>query len=230
MSQIFIIFFFFSCLYCLGKTPPPLLSNKLKTTSERNKIKKQIDGSKIKVTKQEKKRSIEEEIFASIFSEEGEDSYKIDEKEEKDIFQFEKPLINILFNSKLWNRPIRYIKKNGFENGITIKNEMSQYFFYPCQSDGKEKISFTYPPSLSTVVEMMQRKMSLLTTEKLSNELNNYWSSTNEKKRKSLSNKFFNSAKALDKKFLAMDIIEKRIRLGNDETKKNTYLKYMTLS
>ena len=220
MSQIFIIFFFISCLYCLGKTPPPLLSNKLKTTSERNKIKKQIDGSKIKVTKQEKKRSIEEEIFASIFSEEGEDSYKIDETEEKDILQFEKPLRNILFNSKLWNRPIRYIKKNGFENGITIKNEMSQYFFYPCQSDGKEKISFTYPPSLSTVVEMMQRKMSLLTTEKLSNELNNYWSYTNEKKRKSLSNKFFSSAKALDKKLIAIEIIEKRIRLGNDETKK----------
>nr|YP_010697973.1 hypothetical protein RF1 [Saraca dives]WCF76934.1 hypothetical protein RF1 [Saraca dives] len=218
MSQIFIIFFFISCLYCLGKTSPPLLIKKLKTTSERNEIEKQIDGSKMKVTKQEKKRSIEEDLFSSILSEEREDSYKIDETEEKDIFQFEKPLINILFDSKLWNRPSRYIKNHRFENAI--KNEMSQYFFYPCQSDGKEKISFTYPPSLSIVVEMMQRKMSLLTTEKLTDELNNYWSSTNEKKKKSLSKKFFNSAKALDKEFLAMDVIEKRIRLGNDETKK----------
>nr|YP_009771636.1 Ycf1 [Goniorrhachis marginata]QIT02421.1 Ycf1 [Goniorrhachis marginata] len=206
MSQIFIIYLFISCLYYLGKTPPPVL------------IKKQIDGSKMKVTKQEKKRSTEEDLSASIFSEEGEDSYKIDETEEKDIFQFEKPLINILFDSKRWNRPVRYIKNDRFENAI--RNEMSQYFFYPCQSDGKEKISFTYPPSLSTVVEMIQRKMSLLTTEKLSDELNNYWSSTNEKKRKSLSKKFFNSAKTLNKEFLAMDVIEKKIRLGNDETKK----------
>nr|YP_009715686.1 hypothetical chloroplast RF1 [Schotia brachypetala]QGL08799.1 hypothetical chloroplast RF1 [Schotia brachypetala] len=218
MSQIIIIYLFIYCVYYLGKTPTSILTKKLKETSETNEIEKQIDGSKLKVTKQEKKRSIEEDLYASIFSEEREDSYKIDETEEKDIFEFEKPLINILFDSKRWNRPIRYIKNDGLEN--PIRNQMSQYFFYPCQSDGKEKISFTYPPSLSTVVEMIQRKISLLTTEKLSDELNNYWSSTNEKKRKSLSKKFFNSAKALDKEFLAMDVIEKRIRLGNDETKK----------
>nr|QWY86746.1 hypothetical chloroplast RF1 [Prioria oxyphylla] len=218
MSQIIIIFLFIYCLYYLGKTPPPILIKKLKETSERNEIEKQIDGSKMKVNKQEKKRSTEEDLSASIFSEEGEDSYKINETEEKDIFQFEKPIINILFDSKRWNRPVRYIKNERFENAI--RNEMSQYFFYPCQSDGKEKISFTYPPSLSTVVEMIQRKMSLLTTEKLFDELNNYWNSTNEKKKKRLSEKFFNSAKAVDKKFLAMDVIEKRIRLSNDETKK----------
>nr|YP_010472639.1 Ycf1 [Hymenaea courbaril]UVH65762.1 Ycf1 [Hymenaea courbaril] len=218
MSQIISIFFLISCLYYLGKTPPPILINKPKETSESNEIEKQINGSKMKVNKQEKKGSTEEDLSASIFSEEGKDSYKIDETEEKDIFQFEQPIINILFDSKRWNRPVRYIKNERFENAI--RNEMSQYFFYPCQSDGKEKISFTYPPSLSTIVEMIQRKMSLLTTEKFSDELNNYWSSTNEKKRKSLSKKFFNSAKALDKKFLAMDVIEKRIRLGNDETKK----------
>nr|YP_009767709.1 component of inner membrane protein importcomplex [Neoapaloxylon tuberosum]QIS98327.1 component of inner membrane protein importcomplex [Neoapaloxylon tuberosum] len=218
ISQIISIFFFISCLYYLGKTPPPILIKKLKETSESNEIEKQIDRYKMKVNKQEKKRSNEEDLSASIFSEEREDSYKIDETETKDIFQFEKPLINILFDSKRWNRPLRYIKNERFENAI--RNEMSQYFFYPCQSDGKEKISFTYPPSLSTVVEMIQRKMSILTTEKLSDELNNYWSSTNEKKRKSLSKKIVNSAKALDKKFIAMDVIEKRIRLGNDETKK----------
>nr|YP_009767555.1 Ycf1 [Daniellia ogea]QIS98173.1 Ycf1 [Daniellia ogea] len=218
ISQIISIFLFIYCLYCIGKKPPPILIKKLKETSESNEIEKQIDGYKMKVNKQEKKRSNEEELSASIFSEEGEDSYKIDETEEKDIFQFEKPLINILFDFKRWNRPVRYIKNERFENAII--NEMSQYFFYPCQNVGKAKIFFTYLPSLPTVVEMIQRKISILTTEKLSDELNNYWSYTNEKKRKSLSKKIFHSAKAIDKKFLAMHVIEKRIRLDNDETKK----------
>ena len=53
---------------------------------------------------------------------------------------------------------------------------MAQYFFYTCQSDGKDRIVFTYPPSLSTFFEMIQKKISLVTTEKLfSDELNNSW-------------------------------------------------------
>ncbi|KAF4388025.1 hypothetical protein G4B88_017058 [Cannabis sativa] len=77
---------------------------------------------------------------------------------------------------------------------------MSQYFFHTCQSDGKERISFTYPPSLLTLLEMIQRKVSLFTTEKpSSNKLYNHWSYKNEEKRKNLSNQFTNRVKALDK-------------------------------
>nr|YP_009766649.1 Ycf1 [Cadellia pentastylis]QIS97184.1 Ycf1 [Cadellia pentastylis] len=150
-----------------------------------------------------------------------ETSYRDGNKEnsKKDLFWFEKPLVTILFDYKQWNRPLRYIKNDRFENAV--RNEMSQYFFYPCQSDGKERIAFTYPPSLSTFLEMVQKKMSLLTTEKLScDELYNHWSSTNEQKKNKLRNPFLNRAEALDKGFLALDVIEKRIRLCNDETKK----------
>jgi len=60
---------------------------------------------------------------------------------------------------------------------------MSQYFFSTCRSDGKERISFMYPPSLSNFLEMIQRKMSLFTTEKLSSdELYNHWNYNNEKR------------------------------------------------
>nr|YP_009777229.1 hypothetical chloroplast RF19 [Hippophae neurocarpa]YP_010958285.1 hypothetical chloroplast RF1 [Hippophae rhamnoides subsp. mongolica]QJA28123.1 hypothetical chloroplast RF19 [Hippophae neurocarpa]UNZ11254.1 hypothetical chloroplast RF19 [Hippophae rhamnoides subsp. mongolica]WAL33421.1 hypothetical chloroplast RF19 [Hippophae rhamnoides subsp. mongolica]WMQ76314.1 hypothetical chloroplast RF19 [Hippophae rhamnoides subsp. mongolica]WMZ98332.1 hypothetical chloroplast RF1 [Hippophae rhamn len=58
-------------------------------------------------------------------------------KAKKDILWFEKPLVTILFDYKRWNRPLRYIKNNRFENAV--RNEMSQYFFYTCQSDGKER-------------------------------------------------------------------------------------------
>ena len=87
-------------------------------------------------------------------------------KEKKILLWFEKPLVAILFDYKRWNRPLRYIKNNRFEN--TVRNEMSQYFFYTCRNDGKEKISFTYPPSLSTFLEMIQKKKFFVDRRKTS--------------------------------------------------------------
>nr|YP_009458930.1 hypothetical chloroplast RF19 [Elaeagnus mollis]ATD86095.1 hypothetical chloroplast RF19 [Elaeagnus mollis]QGA73713.1 hypothetical chloroplast RF19 [Elaeagnus mollis] len=154
-------------------------------------------------------------------------------KEKKDILWFEKPLVTILFDYKRWNRPLRYIKNNRFENAV--RNEMSQYFFYTCQSDGIKKISFTYPPSLSTFFEMLQKKMSIFTTEKLSSkELYNNWSYGNEQKRKNVTKKFLNRIKNIDK---ALDqvingrpflpgILEKRTQFCNDNIK-NEYLQKM---
>nr|YP_010193004.1 hypothetical protein LK071_pgp007 [Leptopus cordifolius]QZP42392.1 hypothetical protein [Leptopus cordifolius] len=141
------------------------------------------------------------------------------DKKDKDLFWFEKPFVTILFDYKRWNRPLRYIKNDQFQNAV--RKEMSQYFFYTCRSDGKERISFTYPPSLSTFLEMIQKKMSLFTTEKaFSGELDNHWNYNNEQKKKNLSNEFRNRVKALDKKSLSPNILEKKIRLCNDETKK----------
>nr|YP_010689557.1 hypothetical chloroplast RF1 [Eustigma oblongifolium]WBR74661.1 hypothetical chloroplast RF1 [Eustigma oblongifolium] len=201
--------------------------------------------SETKGTKEEQEGSTEEDPSPSLFSEEKEDPDKIDEteeirvngkektkdefdfhfkkfeilKEEKNRFWFEKPFVTLLFDYKRWNRPLRYIKNNRFENAV--RNEMSQYFFYTCRSDGKQRISFTYPPSLSTFLEMIQRKIFLSTTEKLSSdELYNNWIYTNEQKEKNLSNEFGNRIEALDKGSLALDVLEKRTRLCNDETQK----------
>nr|ARK37799.1 hypothetical chloroplast RF19 [Hevea brasiliensis] len=141
------------------------------------------------------------------------------DKKNKDLFWFEKPLVTILFDSKRWNRPFRYIKNDQFENAV--RKEMSQYFFYTCRSDGKERISFTYPPSLSTFLEMIQRKISLFTTEKLSSdELYNRWNYKNEQKKKILNNEFINRVQALDKEYITLNTLEKRTRLCNDKTKK----------
>nr|QSV10784.1 hypothetical chloroplast RF19 [Artocarpus altilis] len=209
--------------------------------------------SETKGTKQEQEGSTEEDPSPSLFSEEKEDPEKIDFKEtryinrpvyetyyldvdrnqenskleifneKKELFLFEKPLVTILFDYKRKNRPFRYIKNNRFENAI--KNDMSQYFFHTCDSDGKKRTSFTYPPSLLTFFEMIQRKMSLFTTDKLSSdELYNNWSYTNEQKRKNLNNKFINIVKALykaiDSKSPFWGVLEKRTRLCHDNTKK----------
>nr|QVL25478.1 Ycf1 [Gomphostemma lucidum] len=132
---------------------------------------------------------------------------------------FDKPLVTILFDSKRWNRPFRYIKNKRFDK--SVRNEMSQYFFDICQSDGKERISFTYPPSLSIFLEMIKRRISPPTIEKFSfNELYNPWVYTNKQKGKNLNNEFLNRIKALDKENIYLNILETRTRLCNDDSTK----------
>ena len=216
MSRIFIIFLFITCMYYLGRTPSPIfLNKKLSKIQKRGEFYNKI---KIGVERTSKTRVTNAKSL-SLFSEERENSYKIDEREAKDTFRLKKPLLKILFDYKRFHRPLRYIKNDRFENAV--RNEMSQFFFHTCQSDAKERISFTHPSSLSTFLEMMQGKTSLFTTEKLSyDEFDNHWSSINEQKRKNLSKKFVNRAETLDKEFFVLDVLEKRIRLCNDKTKK----------
>nr|QHN54667.1 Ycf1 [Schismatoglottis calyptrata] len=160
-----------------------------------------------------------EDSYLNRYQEKALFELELESKEEKNLFWFEKPLVTFLFDCKRWNRPFRYIKNDRFENAV--RNKMSQYFFYTCPSDGKQRISFTYPPSLSTFSEMIEQKISLYTTEKLSHE-DNYWVYTNEQKKHTLSNELINRIKTLEKKtgFLIPDVLEKRIRLCNDENEK----------
>nr|YP_011031424.1 hypothetical protein RF1 [Warburgia ugandensis]WQT73262.1 hypothetical protein RF1 [Warburgia ugandensis] len=227
MARIFSILLFITCVYYLGRIPSPIVTKKLKETgkSEEETDVEIETTSETKGTKQEQEGSTKED--PSLCSEEKEDPDNLDETEEirmngKKItanefyFWFEKPLVTLLFDYKRWNRPLRYIKNDRFQNAL--RNEMSQYFFNTCLSDGKKIISFTYPPSLSTFLERIQRKISLYTTEKLSPEdLYNHWVSTNEEKRYNLSNEFINRMEALDKGFLLLDVLEKKIKLCNDE-------------
>nr|UFI48700.1 photosystem I assembly protein Ycf1 [Tetrastigma hemsleyanum]UFI48788.1 photosystem I assembly protein Ycf1 [Tetrastigma hemsleyanum]UFI48874.1 photosystem I assembly protein Ycf1 [Tetrastigma hemsleyanum]UFI48963.1 photosystem I assembly protein Ycf1 [Tetrastigma hemsleyanum]UFI49051.1 photosystem I assembly protein Ycf1 [Tetrastigma hemsleyanum] len=98
MARIFSILLFITCVYYLGRIPSPILTRKLKETSEteeRGESEEERDveierTSETKGTKQEQERSTEEdpspslfsEDFPSLFSEEKEDPDKIDETEE----------------------------------------------------------------------------------------------------------------------------------------------------
>nr|UEV65598.1 hypothetical protein RF1 [Meconopsis betonicifolia] len=138
-------------------------------------------------------------------------------KEDKDLLWFEKPLVTLLFDYKSRNRPLRYIKNDQFEDAV--RDEMSNYFFFTCESDGKERISFTYPPSLSIFFEMIKGKILLSTTEKTSSEeLYNSWVYKKKKKTQKINNAFFNRIDALERGSLKLDVLEKKIRLCNNET------------
>nr|YP_010372036.1 hypothetical chloroplast RF1 [Portulaca gilliesii]YP_010372048.1 hypothetical chloroplast RF1 [Portulaca gilliesii]UOX27298.1 hypothetical chloroplast RF1 [Portulaca gilliesii]UOX27308.1 hypothetical chloroplast RF1 [Portulaca gilliesii] len=222
--------------------PSPIFTTKLKETSETKESEEETDveiekTSETKETKQEERGFTEEDPSPSLFSEEKEkeacyknsptsysgnqDISKLEilKEENKNLFWFEKPLLSLLFDYKRWNRPTRYIKNDRFENAV--RNEMSQYFFYTCQNDGKQRISFSYPPSLAIFWEMIQRKISLSTTEKFFyDELYNYWIYTNEQKKNSLSNEFSNRIAVLDKGLISINVFEKKTRLCNDKKKK----------
>nr|YP_010019110.1 hypothetical protein RF1 [Primula dryadifolia]QOJ48725.1 hypothetical protein RF1 [Primula dryadifolia] len=264
MARIFSILLFITCVYYLGRIPSPILT--MKETSKTEERDVEIETTyETKRAKQEQEGSTEEDPSPSLFSEEKEDTDKIDEtkeirvnrketkkneflkktyyqnrkiyeasyldldKNEKEensklkilenknlLLWFEKPFLTLLFNYNRWNRPMRYIKNNKFENAL--RNEMSQYFFSTCQSYGKKKISFSFPPSLSTFWEMIQRKEPLLIIKK--DKLYNHWVYTNQEKKNNLNNELVNRIETIDKEYFFVDILEKKIRLCNEENKK----------
>jgi hypothetical protein len=167
-----------------------------------------------------KNRPVSEESYLMNINENQDNSrFKINDSKTEKPFFFDKPLLTLLFDSNRWNRPLRYIKNNQFDG--VVRNEMSQYFCDICQSDGKERISFTYPPSLSIFVEMLKRRISSPLFEKFScNELYNPWVYTNKQKGKSFNNEFQNRIKALDKEAISLSVLETRTQLCNDDSTK----------
>nr|YP_009444349.1 hypothetical chloroplast RF1 [Vanda falcata]YP_009444423.1 hypothetical chloroplast RF1 [Neofinetia richardsiana]ANG07817.1 hypothetical chloroplast RF1 [Vanda falcata]ANG07891.1 hypothetical chloroplast RF1 [Neofinetia richardsiana]ANG07965.1 hypothetical chloroplast RF1 [Vanda falcata] len=148
---------------------------------------------------------------------------RLKEKKKKRLWveKVEKTFVTFFFDYKRWNRPLRYIKNEKLENAL--RNEMSQFFFFTCISDGKQIISFTYPPSLSTFSEMLKRRISLYIIEKLYDEdLYNSWIYANEKKKFNLNNELRSRIQIIEKneRSSSLDMLEKKTILCDDEKKK----------
>nr|YP_010832662.1 hypothetical chloroplast RF1 [Astragalus jiuquanensis]WFG52404.1 hypothetical chloroplast RF1 [Astragalus jiuquanensis] len=215
VGQIFVVFSFLTLLHCLGRIPFPYrLTEEVEDLEE---VEETEENDEIGEFDGERDSKMEEDLSHYLFSEKDKTFNKIQKGK-----NLEKLLLTTLFDYQRWNRPLRYIKNDKFEN--VVRDENSQFFFNICQSDGKERISFTYPPDLSTFLKIMEKKIDLFTRDNISyNEFSNSWSSTNKEKRKKLTNEFYKRAKLLDKQFLPMDVLENRIRLCNDK-KKRKYL------
>nr|YP_010259003.1 hypothetical chloroplast RF1 [Chiloglottis cornuta]UIX23873.1 hypothetical chloroplast RF1 [Chiloglottis cornuta] len=138
-------------------------------------------------------------------------------------FWIKNTFVTFFFDYKRWNRPLRYIKNDQLETAL--RNEMSQCFFFSCKSDDKQRISFTYPPSLSTFSEMLKQRISLYIIEKLYDKdlsISNSWIYTNEKKKFNLKNELRIRMKMIDQNegFPSLDMLEKRTIFCDDENKK----------
>nr|YP_010492362.1 Ycf1 protein [Astartoseris triquetra]UWM94790.1 Ycf1 protein [Astartoseris triquetra] len=205
-TVIFSIFLFLTCVYYLGRMPSPIFSKKL------NNLEKMYEQEKLNNNRPVSYGN-QENLNLKILDKNKKD-------EEKYFSLFEKPILTFFFDYNRWNRPLRYIRKRNKQFKGSLRKETSQYFFYTCQSDGKKRISFTYPPSLSTFGEMIVRKISLSTLEKLSaDELYTEWLYTNKEKNNNLNNEFLNRIEALETVFLSLNILETKTRLCNAETK-----------
>jgi len=210
MAGYFRILFLFTCVYYLGRTPSPIFSKKLNNVyriEEDYDDEEEFDNNRSVYYMSRNQENLKFKILD-----------KNQKYEEKYVSLVEKPLLTFFFDYNRWNRPLRYIRK--VKTKGLIRKEASQYFFYTCQSDGKQRISFTYPPSLSTFGEMIARRVSLSTLEKLSaDELYTEWLYTNKQKNNNLNNEFINRIEALETVFLSLNILETKTRLSNDETK-----------
>jgi len=209
MAGIFSIFLFVTCVYYLGRIPSPIFSKKLNNLDKMDEEEEDLDNNR---------------PVSYIYVNQENLNLKILEKNKKDeekyFSLFEKPLLTFFFDYNRWTRPLRYIRKRNKKLKGSVRKETSQYFFYTCQSDGKKRISFTYPPSLSTFGEMIARRISLSTLEKLSaDELYTAWLYTNQDKNNNLNNEFINRIEALETVFLSLNILETKTRLCNAETK-----------
>nr|YP_009480154.1 Ycf1 [Euonymus hamiltonianus]AVY52423.1 Ycf1 [Euonymus hamiltonianus] len=154
-------------------------------------------------------------VYDSFYLDENQENPTFEIFKDTNIFWFEKTLVTRLFDYKRWNRPFRYIKNDGRERAV--RNEMSQFFFYTCLSDGKEKMPFTYLPSLSVFFDLIERKIPIFTTEKTekmtSPKLYNRWGYMNDQKTNKLNNEFLSRVETLDFHFLAFTLLDKRTRL-----------------
>nr|YP_009747913.1 Ycf1 protein [Habenaria flagellifera]QII89593.1 Ycf1 protein [Habenaria flagellifera] len=263
MARIFSILLFITCVYYLGRMPSPIVTKKLKETSEMEETeeggerKEESDVEttyETKDTKQEQEGSIEEN--PSLCSEEEEDldkdefNFKEARYQDSPVYEdsdlethqenwklgrlkedkrmninkkidlwIEKTFITFFFDYKRWNRPLRYIKNDELENAL--RNEMSQFFFFTCKSDGKQKISFTYPPSLSTFSEMLERRIYFYIYDK-DLSIYNSWIHTNEKKKCNLNNELRSRIQILEKNggFPSLDMLEKITLICDDKKKK----------
>nr|YP_009522740.1 ycf1 [Vicia sepium]AXQ37221.1 ycf1 [Vicia sepium] len=207
MGQIFVVFLFVILGHYLGRAPLPYYYlDEMIDYDERDleEIQAAID-----------KEETEEEDITVYLSDKNENTFK------KKIVPLEKSLVTTVFDYHKWNRPLRYIQNDHFEK--VVKDENSQFFFQVCESDGKKRISFTYPPHLSTFQKILEKKMDLFRRDKTSyndNELSNYWSYFNNEKGNQLINEFFQRAKIIDNKYNKLspvDVLENRIRLADDK-------------
>ncbi|MGG6712836.1 UNVERIFIED_CONTAM: hypothetical protein ITH36_24745, partial [Salmonella enterica subsp. enterica serovar Weltevreden] len=140
------------------------------------------------------------------------------EKKKQKNRNFEKYLVTLLFDYKRWNRPLRYKKNNRIHGDV--RNEMAQYFFHipisKSKTNLKNRISFTYPPSLSIFLEIIKKRF-LLTLIKTS-LFNTHSLYAKNPQSNNTNNEFRTRIETLEKEFPFIDILETRIRLCTEDT------------
>nr|YP_003934503.1 hypothetical protein CaarC_p068 [Cathaya argyrophylla]BAJ19656.1 hypothetical protein [Cathaya argyrophylla] len=130
---------------------------------------------------------------------------------------FEQPWSLMLFDYNRSYRPIRYIGNSPFCRLGPVRTAVSQYFFGTYSSDGKQRISFTFLPSVLVLGEKLGKYRDLLDTSCSSEDPYHRWIHTMKKRRDYLENEFSDRVKALSNGSPVGNVMEKRVKFSNSQ-------------
>ena len=196
LHQIFPPIFFTMCFLFLGRIP--LTLNGKNITIERQDLQEKI-YSNFFVSRNEIKRPSLRLIDGSVLEEEQEQSV-LEEKNKKFVFKEktqkkEQEIKNTKKNKTFWN-----------------KNKFSQYIFETCVSDGKRKLSYTYPQSLLIAERKFKTNLEMRQlSEDKEIDISTEWILNKTSRKQQLTQIFLNRMEMLDKGAFLDSILEKKI-------------------
>nr|QYB20891.1 hypothetical protein RF1 [Afrocarpus falcatus]UWV18392.1 hypothetical protein RF1 [Afrocarpus falcatus] len=136
-----------------------------------------------------------------------------------------KPWLNLFYDYRRWNWPIRYIDvdPDNFVQGHFVgplKSEVADYFFDTCISDGREKLSFTSSPGAFWFAKMIRQNMgdseSVSGLETDSSNEDNFakWIVAKTSRRDYLGSELEDRVKALSNGSPILGVIDKRVKFS----------------
>ena len=137
-------------------------------------------------------------------------------KEEK-LSWFKQPWPIMFFDHNRAYRPIRYIGNRPFTELGPVRTEVSQYFFGTYSSDGKQRISFTFLPSVLVLGEKLEKYRDLSDTSCSSEDPYHRWIHTMKRRRDYLGNEFSDRVKALSNGSSVGNVMEMRVQFSNSQ-------------
>nr|YP_009974078.1 Ycf1 [Marattia cicutifolia]QNH93904.1 Ycf1 [Marattia cicutifolia] len=136
-------------------------------------------------------------------------------KNPEDLLWIFLPWPNNFFDRSRWNRPLRYIENSRISHNSLVKKQVSDYFFNKCITDGKQRISFTYLPSLFISEKQLSNSFKDSNEFMSSDDFYKEWINDRRERRNDLNNDLRARIESLKNGFDIQKIIEKRTGLYN---------------
>ena len=221
INQTFSLLILCYCSFYLGRAPLPF--SKGKNYEDNN-------GRSVTMARDDRSVARDDRSVARDYRSVARDPQKLQELIKEELLFFYKffqqqPWPIICFDHNRVYQPIRYIGNSPFTRLGPVRTEVSQYFFGAYSSDGKKRISFTFLPSVSVLMEMIYEyrdyiynpRAAFLKTSSLSEDPYYTWNHTMKRKRDSLGNEFSDRVKALSNGSPAENVIERRVKFSNSK-------------
>nr|YP_010576401.1 hypothetical protein RF1 [Angiopteris fokiensis]UZN43942.1 hypothetical protein RF1 [Angiopteris fokiensis] len=136
-------------------------------------------------------------------------------KNPEDLLWIFLPWPNNFYDRSRWNRPLRYIENSRISHNSLVKKQVSDYFFNKCVTDGKQRISFTYLPSLFISEKQLKNSFKDSNEFMSSDDFYKEWIGDRLERRNTLNNDLRDRIESLKNGSDIQKIIEKRTGLCN---------------